>query len=508
MANGSEFQERIPYEDLKEDMKFIGHGGFGTVYSATHKRWHIRVAIKEMRQDSPYSHEELLAEARAMDRARFLYVLRLFGLCELKTQASRDPNSQLGIVMEYMENGSLARLQEKIQHVPWALRFQFLHQVALGMNYLHGLKPPLLHLDLKPSNVLLDENLTVRLADFGLSKFKQGTTKLTAARSEEGSDHGGTLEYMPPEALDDINYKPTQATDIYSYAILTWSVLTGEEPYPDVHPKWKSFLFRLHIPKGERPDVTKLDTITDVAGLEDMKQLMKSCWHQECSQRPTFQDCSDKTKKIFSYHNAHTTQAVRMVQDMLKKSGSPTLNPGCPAPAASYSGKDYQTSEHVGAASAPESSGLHDSLLPAASLGISEKFQSLHLEEPPSRENEATPPGFEEERMLKRGQRGCATLSQQTGGLNNGGLGSQRKTHTQMKPPDYPERPLSNPNLPQTQLPTQWPCYPGVMYSNSHQLPVYSGKPIFISGTNTGIQIGNNNYMKVTKKLQKNPKKK
>lgn len=104
-----------------------------------------------------------------MDKARFNYVVRLFGLFVDKVPATTKvgslghPVPRLGLVMEFMENGSLASLQSRVPSVPWALQLRLLYEMALGMNFLHSLKPPLLHLDLKPSNVLLDGELHVRV---------------------------------------------------------------------------------------------------------------------------------------------------------------------------------------------------------------------------------------------------------------------------------------------------------------------------------------------------------
>lgn len=101
-----------------------------------------------------------------MDKARFKYVVRLYGLFVDGGPAGSLGGAlpRLGLVMEFMENGSLASLRSRVPSVPWALRLRILHQVALGMNFLHSLKPPLLHLDLKPGNVLLDGELHARVS--------------------------------------------------------------------------------------------------------------------------------------------------------------------------------------------------------------------------------------------------------------------------------------------------------------------------------------------------------
>ncbi|XP_050774417.1 receptor-interacting serine/threonine-protein kinase 3 isoform X1 [Gopherus flavomarginatus] len=428
MAERVEFRERIPRECL-EQMQVIASGGFGTIYRALHRDWRIPIAVKKLSRDT-CSREELLAEARAMDKARFVYILRLFGLYE-EEEEGWDSGPRLGIVMEYMENGSLATLLERVKPVPWPLRFRLLHQVALGMNYLHGLHPPLLHLDLKPSNVLLNLELHVRLADFGLSKFKRVTTKQGTERSGDEDDYGGTLEYMPPESLVDINYKPTPATDVYSYAILTWSVLTGEQPYSNLLPKCMSSLLRMHLPRGQRPNMEELKEVTGVEGLEDMKELMKRCWHNDSWERPTFKDCSNETEKIFSCHKSKILPAVRQVQDVLMMMASSPSNESRP-------------SVSVPTPAAAESSHLHT--FPPSSLGVAEQCQTLRYEDRPCREDEAVlqrnvrqtehqqEPGTPQPCSVSMGPRQGGP-NKEGEGPNKGEFGSPKTTSPQLRPP-------------------------------------------------------------------------
>lgn len=95
---------------------------------------------------------ELLEEAKKMEVAKFRYVLPVYGIC-------REP---VGLVMEYMETGSLEKLLAS-QPLPWELRFRVIHETAVGMNFLHCMSPPLLHLDLKPANILLDAHYHVKV---------------------------------------------------------------------------------------------------------------------------------------------------------------------------------------------------------------------------------------------------------------------------------------------------------------------------------------------------------
>lgn len=92
-------------------------------------------------------------------------VLRILGVYKGQAQGARSA-IHTGLVMEYMERGSLADLQLALNGPPpWPLTFRIINQIALGMNFLHQLNPPLLHLDLKPSNVLLDDSLNAKVRD-------------------------------------------------------------------------------------------------------------------------------------------------------------------------------------------------------------------------------------------------------------------------------------------------------------------------------------------------------
>lgn len=104
-------------------------------------------------------------------------VLNMYGLYEGhlgNPQAQTLP--RYGLVMDFMEKGSLADLLQNLGGPPaWPLAFRIIHQIGLGMNFLHQLSPPLLHLDLKPSNVLLDDsfNAKVTYPDTILHRLRQ-----------------------------------------------------------------------------------------------------------------------------------------------------------------------------------------------------------------------------------------------------------------------------------------------------------------------------------------------
>lgn len=104
-----------------------------------------------------------------MEAAKFRYILPVYGICN-------DPQ---GLVMEYMETGSLENLLAN-EPLPWELRFRIIHETAVGMNFLHCMNPPLLHLDLKPANILLDGHYHVKVRSAALQTVRDGETFLSS----------------------------------------------------------------------------------------------------------------------------------------------------------------------------------------------------------------------------------------------------------------------------------------------------------------------------------------
>ncbi|XP_048373783.1 receptor-interacting serine/threonine-protein kinase 3 isoform X2 [Sphaerodactylus townsendi] len=470
-----------------------------------------------MLRDASCTQEELLNEARAMDEARFTYVLRLFGLFvdEMEADAklaSAQTGPKLGLVMEFMENGSLSTLRDRVPCVPWALKLRILHQVALGMNFLHGLSPPLLHLDLKPSNVLLDGELHVRVADFGLSKFKRGTTQGTSFSTGEGDGYGGTLEFMPPEAFNK-NYKPTPGTDVYSYAILMWSLLTGEEPYQHIHPGIMSSLIKMHIPNGERPSTEELEKkIHELPKLDELIRLMKRCWCNNRTQRPSFQDCRNETEGIYSCYKHQIVTAVREVQDILMQRDSPLAR-------GTRHASSLKSKESIPISSRRTSV---NSLLPQfSSIGIEDRFETIGYQESPSVQNTATPTGSglarnRESKTSPLLHRSSSMIHmREEEGHGNESPGSRVNFRTGVRRSEGKPRPLSDlypfqtfpPYYPgmfpfqQSSFYSPYPNGSGLLPSDQSLLPYFNphgGGGIHISGQGiAGIQIGSNNSMYV-----------
>ncbi|XP_053125830.1 ankyrin repeat and protein kinase domain-containing protein 1 [Hemicordylus capensis] len=272
-------------EDFEGDWHKVASGGFGQVFLVKHKRWKTTFAVKcspgHLQDTSWDSMNCLIEEAAKMEKIKFQHIVSIYGVCD----------SPLGIVMEYMVNQSLEKILPTHQ-LSWQLKFRIIHETSLAMNFLHSLKPPLLHLDLKPGNILMDTNMHVKISDFGLSKWMEKSSRM---QNIERSALKGTLSYIPPEMLLQSTNPPGNKFDVYSFAIVIWEILTQKKPYSGA----SMMAIIIHVAAGKRPCLEAISE--DWPGeCQQMVDLMKRCWDQDLKRRPSFTDVLLETDMLLS----------------------------------------------------------------------------------------------------------------------------------------------------------------------------------------------------------------
>ncbi|KAF8389335.1 hypothetical protein HHK36_026029 [Tetracentron sinense] len=193
------------------------------------------------------------------------------------------PDGSLATLTEFMVNGSLKQfLQKKDRTIDRRKRLILAMDAAFGMEYLHGKN--IVHFDLKCENLLVNmrdpHRPVCKIGDLGLSKVKHHTLVSGGVR--------GTLPWMAPELLSGKCNMVTEKIDVYSFGIVMWELLTGDEPYADMH--CASIIGGI-VNNTLRPQVP---TWCD----PEWKSLMESCWASDPGERPSFSEISQKLRKM------------------------------------------------------------------------------------------------------------------------------------------------------------------------------------------------------------------
>ncbi|KAJ8449300.1 hypothetical protein Cgig2_002432 [Carnegiea gigantea] len=207
-----------------------------------------------------------------MRRLRHPNVLLFMGACYSQ--------ERLAIVTEYLPRGSLFKiLHRSNQMLDIRKRLKMALDVAKGMNYLHRRHPPIVHRDLKSSNLLVDKNWTVKVGDFGLSKLKNATF-LTAKSG------GGTPQWMAPEVLR--NDPSNEKSDVFSFGVILWELMTVKIPWASLNSLQVVGVVgfmdrRLEIPEDLDPRISS---------------IISDCWQSNPGARPSFQDIIQRMNGI------------------------------------------------------------------------------------------------------------------------------------------------------------------------------------------------------------------
>uniref|UniRef100_A0ACD5WRH4 Uncharacterized protein n=1 Tax=Avena sativa TaxID=4498 RepID=A0ACD5WRH4_AVESA len=212
---------------------------------------------------SGFDGKEFLKEFRNLRGLKHQNVVELVGFCnESKEVVAEYEGKQVvatqihtALCFEYVRNGSLRKhISDEYTWLNWLTRFNIIKGICQGLKYLReGLKSPVMHLDLKPDNILLDQAMVPKIADFGLSRLfgEENTIKTISSV--------GTFGYLPPEYIE--HQVISENFDIFSLGVIITKIITGNEGYnciadmaptkfvKQVHDKWRRRLFQILEPR-------------------------------------------------------------------------------------------------------------------------------------------------------------------------------------------------------------------------------------------------------------------
>jgi len=164
---------------------------------------------------------------------------------------------ELGTVNDVLKRG----------FVSWEQKIRMAKGAAQGLLFLHERTPPIVHRDVKTYNLLLDKDYNVVLADFGVSEALETEDKRFATR-------WGTVNWMPPEVFDGGVYDT--ASDVFSFGMVLWELLTGQIPFGDTNP----LMVHQLIDSGERPFIPN-------SCQPLYARLIRKCWETDPEKRPS-----------------------------------------------------------------------------------------------------------------------------------------------------------------------------------------------------------------------------
>ncbi|XP_044489003.1 PR5-like receptor kinase [Mangifera indica] len=215
--HGSLAPKRYGYADIKKMTNSfrhkLGQGGYGVVYKG--KLFDgCCVAVKVL-TESKGNGEEFINELASISRTSHINIVTFLGFC--------FEGRKRTLIYEFMSNGSLEKFMHEKDPLKWETLYQIAIDIARGLEYLHrGCNTRILHFDIKPHNILLDEDFYPKISDFGLAKIcpkKKSMVSMTGAR--------GTIGYIAPEVFSRNFRVISHKSDVYSYRMMVLDITGG-----------------------------------------------------------------------------------------------------------------------------------------------------------------------------------------------------------------------------------------------------------------------------------------
>ncbi|XP_062156473.1 LRR receptor-like serine/threonine-protein kinase IOS1 isoform X2 [Alnus glutinosa] len=292
-------QRQFTYSELQKITNnfesILGKGGFGKVYRGNIDG--IQVAVKMLSHSSIQGFQQFQSEVKLLMRVHHRNITTLVGYCYEGTY--------MGLIYEYMANGDLEQhlSGEKAKILSWEDRLRIATDAAQGLEYMHhGCKPPIIHRDVKCTNILLNENFHAKLADFGLSKFFP-----TDGGTHVSTRVAGTPGYLDPEYY--ISNWLTEKSDVYSFGVVLLEIITSrpaiEKSQERTHvSQWVNFL----LEKGDIINIVdpKLRGNFNINSAWKFVELAMACVSPTCAERPTMREVVAELNECLATELART----------------------------------------------------------------------------------------------------------------------------------------------------------------------------------------------------------
>ena len=288
----------------EDNSDFLGRGSYASVRRCHHKDLGNVVVkcfnIGGSKTTIDRTSDDLQNEAKVLFRLQHENIIKVLGVTRWSTCC--------GIVMEEAAGYNLEDLflSKKIRDIPWPLRSKFLMEIANGLEYLHchSKKRAYIHGDLKLQNILLSDNLIVKIADFGAVSLVQASGSLSASFSIVPNKQYTWL-YSAPEFLKNPSTKQTCALDVYSYAMIGYEIITRHQVFVSSGCPNYNLIQQLIRDEGLKPDQELFNEVknnlVDESDLDiccGLESIMIECWQTNPKDRPSIKEVKSKLERI------------------------------------------------------------------------------------------------------------------------------------------------------------------------------------------------------------------
>ena len=293
----------------------IGNGSFAKVRRCYHEKLNT-VVVKYFTLDGSQESidkklEDAAKEAVTLVNINHLNIVKVYGITSWSIYC--------GIIMEEVTGGTLEDLLfKKTEYsIAWPLCLNLCVEIADALSYLHNQNPPFVHCDMKPQNVLLTNDLTVKLADFGAVTVVQATQ--TTSSFQNLSNNQFTSLYCAPEILSNV-HKPKCSCDMYSYAMIVYEIITRRQVFMSSGVNLNLIMYHI-IHNDLKPNMEFVDEIesyliskcNDISIFMNLKSVMINCWNTDPSKRLTAPVVLDELQTLMvststSKDTVHTVQ--------------------------------------------------------------------------------------------------------------------------------------------------------------------------------------------------------
>ena len=260
--------------DIQLTNKEVGRGSYATVIEVIYNG--MKCAGKEIHKilleqgDYSYTLRRFEEECQILSHLHHPNIVGFFGVY------FKEKEKVPMLVMEFLPM-NLTSCIEKHGILPEERSYSILHDVALGLRYLHSQDPPVIHRDLSANNVLLTDNMVAKISDFGVARL----INLSPLQASKLTETPGTPDYMPPEAMD-ANAKYDTSVDEFSFGILMIHTLSGQWPKPQCSQIRMEGNVMIPVSEADRRDIY----LKTIGYDHPMMELIRKCVHNNAEKRP------------------------------------------------------------------------------------------------------------------------------------------------------------------------------------------------------------------------------